>query len=311
MSLTGILPLNKPVGMRSTACVEAVRRVLGKKIKVGHGGTLDSTASGLLLLLIGPATRLSNFIMEMPKCYETVIRLGIETTTDDASGDIRGEGDTSHVTGDSIDGALLSFMGWRMQEPPQISAVHIDGERAHRLARGGACLPMAPKPIFIEKIERLGPVSEALVSLRVSCHKGTYIRSLARDLGRRLGCGAHVQALRRISSGPYFLEGAPSADELSRMSASELTEHVLPIDSLGCVSARYTADESQRKAMLNGMVLMMNQLRRNNFGRFTNDLKEVVVVLDGIFSICRMERRHASFELFPVTNIFYSGSDSR
>lgn len=311
MSLTGILPLYKPIGMRSTACVEAVRRVLGKKNKVGHGGTLDSTASGLLLLLIGPATRLSSYIMGMPKCYETVIRFGAETTTDDAAGDIRSEGDSRHVTDDAIDGALPAFMGWRMQEPPQISAVHIDGERAHKLARGGACLPIEPKPIFIEKIERLESVSEASVMLRVSCHKGTYIRSLARDLGRRLGCGAHVQSLHRVSSGPYFSDGAPSADALPLMSTSELAERILPIDSLNCVSARYTADESQRKMMLNGRTQMLNQLHRNNFGRFTNDSKEVVVVIDGIFSICRAERRHASLELFPVTNIFYSGSDSK
>lgn len=309
MSLTGILPLDKSVGTRSTACVEAARRILGRKIKVGHGGTLDSTASGLLLLLVGAATRLSNYIMEMPKCYETVIRLGIETTTDDASGDIKCETDANGVTDAMVDGLLPAFMGWHMQEPPQISAVHVGGKRAHTLVRGGASLLIEPKPVFVRRIERLGPVSQATVALRISCHKGTYIRSLARDLGRRLGCGAHVQLLRRISSGPFFAAGALHSEELRHMNTLELERYVLPLHSLGDVSVSYTADQALREMMLNGRPQMLDKLHRNNFGRFSNNLKQVIIVMDGILSVCRAERRHDSLELFPETNIFYSGSD--
>ncbi len=121
--------------MRSTKCVELVRNKLGRKTKVGHGGTLDSTASGLLIILVGAATRLSNFIMEMPKLYETVACLGAETSTDDASGEIISSNGRGTVSEKDIDLALSSFMGWRMQAPPDVSAVHVDGRRAHELAR--------------------------------------------------------------------------------------------------------------------------------------------------------------------------------
>lgn len=308
MSLTGILPLDKPVGMRSTACAEAARRVLGGKIKVGHGGTLDSTASGLLLLLIGPATRLSSYIMEIPKCYETVVRFGVETVTDDASGDIISETEADSVTDAAIDGLLPAFIGWRMQEPPQISAVHVRGERAHKLVRGGMSLPIKPKPVFIRKIERLGTVSQATVPLRISCRKGTYIRSLARDMGRRLGCGAHVQSLRRIASGPFGADNALNVGEMIGMNAPELEKHILPLDSLCNVSARYIADESLRRMMLNGRAQSLEQLRRGNFGQFSNDLKQIIIVMDGIFSVCRAKCLRDTLELVPEINIFYGGS---
>lgn len=310
MSLTGILPLDKPVGVRSTSCVEAARRALGGKIKVGHGGTLDSTASGLLLLLIGPATRLSNYIMEMPKRYETTLQFGAETTTDDASGEIKSSADAGCVTDSSIDGLIPAFIGWRMQEPPQISAVHVGGERAHKLSRGGMDLSIKPKPVFIRKIERLGSVSQGCVQLAISCGKGTYVRSLARDFGRRLGCGAHVRTLRRLSSGPFFAADALPARELADMEAGELEKYIQPLSSLGGVSARYAADESERKKLLNGRTQMLGQLRRNNFGQFNNNLKHIIITIDGIFSVCRAERNGDSFELFPETNIFYGGRNS-
>lgn len=306
MSLIGILPLDKPPGIRSTACVEAARRALGGKIKIGHGGTLDSTASGLLLLLIGMATRLSNYVMEMPKCYETVIQLGSETTTDDASGDIKSVSDARGVTDLEIDTLIPAFLGWRMQEPPQVSAVHVDGERAHKLARDGKGLPIQPKPVYISKIERLDLLSdERRISLKILCHKGTYIRSLARDMGRHLGCGAHVHSLRRLSSGPFSAAKSLPARELPGMRASEIKNHILPIESLYNISANYTADEISRKTVLNGRPQMLNQLCRNNFGQFSNNLQQIVMIMDGVFSICRAESRGDSLELFPETNIFY------
>ena len=144
---SGILPVNKPVGLRSTDCVQKIRRALWRGAKIGHGGTLDSTASGMLIVLIGQATRLSNFIMSMPKTYETVVTFGTRTSTDDASGDVVESAPFGHITDEMIDSALCGFMGWRMQSPPAVSAVHIGGERAHRLrpvphrsgeGRGGA-----------------------------------------------------------------------------------------------------------------------------------------------------------------------------
>lgn len=310
MSMIGILPLDKPVGMRSTACVEAARRALGGKTRVGHGGTLDSTASGLLLLLIGQATRLSNFVMEIPKCYEAEIQLGSETTTDDASGEIISTSDANLITDGAIDGLIPGFLGWRMQEPPQISAVHVGGERAHKLARDGKELMIKPKPVYIAKIERLDALSdEGRFSLRIFCRKGTYIRSLARDIGRRLGCGAHIRTLRRTASGPFLAEKSLPAENLSRLRAPELKNHILSIDSLYNVSASYTVNEANRQAVLNGRPQMLNRLARKEFGQFSDNLKQVFVIMDGIFSICRAEKQGDSLELRPETNLFYGGSD--
>lgn len=310
MSLTGLLPLNKPVGIRSTACVEAVRRALGGKIKVGHGGTLDSTASGLLVLLIGHATRLSGYIMSMPKLYEVVVQLGSETTTDDASGTVKNQSEWNHITETMIDDALPAFLGWRMQEPPQISAVHVGGERAHRLAREGRALPIEPKPVNITGIQRLGAISaEGRIGLRVGCHMGTYIRSMARDLGRRVGCGAHVQALYRVGSGPFSAKCALSPGMLTRLSSAELKKQILSVESLNNVSTRYLIDEARRKNITNGCSMMLNQLKRANFGQFSNDFNQVVLTMDGIFSICQMVRQGNSLELSPKINIFYGGNE--
>lgn len=312
MLRTGLLPLNKSTGIRSTACVEAIRRALGGKTKVGHGGTLDSTASGLLILLIGPATRLSSYIMSMPKCYDVVIQLGSETTTDDASGEVKNESDWNRVTETTIDNALPAFLGWRMQEPPQVSAVHVNGERAHRLVREGKELLIKPKPVNVTKIQRLGAISaEGRISLRIHCHMGTYIRSVARDLGRRIGCMAHVQALHRVSCGPFSASFALSTEKLARPDLSELKKNILSVESLYNVSTRYSADETSKKNITNGRAQVLSQLKRINFGQFMNDFKQIVLTTDNIFSICQMEQKGDSIELSPKINIFYDDGDDR
>lgn len=312
MSLTGLLPLNKPAGMRSTACVEAARSTLGGEIKVGHGGTLDSTASGLLILLVGAATRLSGYIMDMPKCYEAVIQLGRETATDDASGESRGDYDWRYVTDTVIDNALPAFLGWRLQEPPQISAVRVGGERAHRLARGGRELPIEPKPVRINKIERLTSMSShGRIGLKIVCGKGTYIRSLARDLGRKIGCGAHVHSLCRISSGPFRADNSFPAGELLKTNPAELQKLILPPESLCGVSTIYTADEIHRDRVVNGRPQMLSKLRRVSFGLFSGAAGRVVLTMDGVFSICAARPHGSSIELRPEVNIFYGGREVR
>lgn len=312
MSRTGLLPLNKSAGIRSTACVETIRRSLGGKVKVGHGGTLDSTASGLLILLIGHATRLSSYIMSMPKRYDAVIQLGSETTTDDASGEIKSESDWKCVTETMVDNALPAFLGWRMQEPPQVSAVHVNGERAHRLAREGREVLIKPKPVNITRIQRLSAISaEGRVSLRIYCHMGTYIRSLARDLGRRIGCGAHVHALHRISSGPFSASSALYTETLAQLNPLELEKRILSVGSLYNVSTRYAVDEAGKKNIVNGCPQILSQLKRANFGRFINDFNQIVLTYNDIFSICQMKKKGNSIELSPKINIFYGGGDDR
>ncbi|MCL2683818.1 MAG: tRNA pseudouridine(55) synthase TruB, partial [Synergistaceae bacterium] len=199
----GFLPIDKPVGMRSAGCVELIKRIVGR-VKAGHGGTLDSTACGVIVLLLGGATRLSSLVMQMPKIYRAVLKLGTETTTCDYSGEGTISGDASGVTDEDVDAAIPSFMGWRMQVPPEVSAVHVGGRRAHEIFRSGGVPDIEPRPIFIESISRVENLSENHeVELLIRCGKGTYIRALARDMGRRLGCRAHIASLRREAVGPF------------------------------------------------------------------------------------------------------------
>ena len=195
----GLLPVDKPLGLRSSRCVELVKALAGKGTKVGHGGTLDSSASGVLVLLLGGATRASGYVMSMPKTYRAVVRIGAETTTCDYTGQITGLGDFSRVKESDIDEVIPSFIGWRMQVPPEISAVHVNGRRAHRISRAGCKPEIPPRPVFVESIRREGVISDDRdVELLIRCGKGTYVRSIARDIGRRLGCMAHVAGLRRL-----------------------------------------------------------------------------------------------------------------
>lgn len=213
--LNGFLVLNKALGCRCTDLVRRCSRLTGQK-KVGHAGTLDSTAQGLVVMLFGPATRLTEAVMEFPKTYEATVRFGWETDTDDASGAPTTERRSDEgVTFQTLERALLSQMGLTAQEPPRISALRVDGQRAHKLARGGAKFEFRPR--FVENRSFSRPVRQPDGTWRFlfTCHRGGYLRSVARLAGRWLGCGAHLAALRRLSLGPLTLEGALDSETLS------------------------------------------------------------------------------------------------
>ncbi|NLX84649.1 MAG: tRNA pseudouridine(55) synthase TruB [Synergistaceae bacterium] len=302
--LTGLLLLNKPVDMRSTKCVELVRNKLGRKTKVGHGGTLDSTASGLLIVLIGLATRLSNFVMDMPKCYEVTAYLGIETSTDDASGDVTRSCECRNINERDVDLALTSFLGWRMQAPPDVSAVHVDGKRAHELARGGHEVLIEKKPVFFASVERTSEISEeGRVSFRINCGKGTYVRSFVRDLGRLLGCGAHVCELKRLSCGPLELDRSVDAGLLDDINKEALVEKLLPPESLCAASASYLCCEEGTKRLINGLNISLHDLKRENFARYSSRTGNVIVRSEKIFSICQFKDPSKPYDLYPEVNI--------
>ena len=220
--LSGIMPIDKPAGMTSHDVVGFVRRVTGER-RVGHAGTLDPMATGLLVVLIGPATRLEQFVSASYKTYEATIAFGAETDTEDAEGSVVATAPVPPAVLRESDAqrVLDAFLGESMQVPPQYSALKVDGKTAHRVARGGGEIELAARPIDVTlaELESVDATSATWRAIfRVS--KGTYIRSLARDIGRAAGTAAHLAGLRRIESGALSLDrDANSLEEVERAAA--------------------------------------------------------------------------------------------
>jgi tRNA pseudouridine55 synthase len=197
----GWLVLDKPVGMTSTAAVSRVRRIFGER-KAGHAGTLDPLASGCLPIAFGEATKTVPFVVDGLKTYRFTVRWGIETDTDDSQGEIVAT--SERIPGDGeIDAALPRFIGLIEQVPPRYSAIKIAGERAYDLAREGGEVTLSPRTVEIVTLERDGPTAGGETEFWCECGKGTYVRALARDLGRALHSHGHVKALRRLAVGPF------------------------------------------------------------------------------------------------------------
>lgn len=210
LSTDGLLLVDKPAGITSHDVVARARRALGVR-RIGHHGTLDPFATGLLVLLVGRATRLAPFLAGEPKVYEAEVRFGAETSTDDLTGEIVRQAPLP--TPESVREAILALTGTIEQLPPSVSAKQVDGERAHAAARAGRPLTLRPVTVTVHSWELHELTPERLVAT-ISCGTGTYIRALARDLGRATGSAAHLVALRRVASGPFSVSGAIHADEL-------------------------------------------------------------------------------------------------
>lgn len=194
--------------------VQRVRKALGIR-RVGHSGTLDPFASGLLVVCVGKATRLAEYYQELPKTYSAQVRFGAESTTDDITGEPRHAPRPVDFDREALATALTQFVGELDQVPPTYSAKKIQGRRAYDLARGGQDVPLKPQRVHVHAIQIETPLAENHVSLQVRCSSGTYIRSLARDLGRVLGCGACLVRLRRLSVGDLHVDGALVPETLS------------------------------------------------------------------------------------------------
>lgn len=203
----GVFLVDKPVGPSSFRMVQLVRRALSIK-KVGHAGTLDPFASGLLIICVGrPATRLISQFMDGNKRYEAVLKLGIETTTQDLEGEVVAQHEVRAFTREELEQCLAGFMGEQLQVPPQYSALKHQGKPLYHYARKGIVIEKAPRPVTIFRLELLAAGPDSL-RIMVECSKGTYIRTLAADIGSALGCGAHLVALRRLQSGLFSVDDA-------------------------------------------------------------------------------------------------------
>jgi tRNA pseudouridine55 synthase len=224
--VNGWLILDKPVGMTSTHAVSVAKRVFQAK-RAGHAGTLDPLASGLLPIALGEATKTVPFVMDGRKVYRFTVRWGEERDTDDAEGRVAATSD-ERPAAEAIRALLPRFTGLIEQVPPRFSAVKIEGERAYDLARDGEVVELAPRTIEVHRLELIETPDADHTVLAAECGKGTYVRALARDLGRLLGCFGHVAALRRTAVGPFAEDVAVSLEALQRSAQTEGGEPAPP-----------------------------------------------------------------------------------
>lgn len=237
----GLLLVDKPEGMTSHDVVDAVRRALGTR-KVGHAGTLDPMATGLLLVGVGRATRLLRFLGDLPKTYEGAGRLGVETDTLDAEGEVVRVAPVS-ATREDVERAIAGLVGTSMQRPPAYSAVKVGGRKLYEAARRGEPLEAPPRPIVVEAFEVLGYEAPAF-GFRVRCSGGTYVRVLIADIGALLGCGAHLARLRRVAIGSFRVQDAAPPEALGELLPHEAAVRHLPRVDLGVEEARAAANGS-------------------------------------------------------------------
>lgn len=222
----GALLVDKPAGPTSHDVVASVRRTFQLE-KVGHAGTLDPGATGLLILLLGRGTKLSEKLMSSDKVYEGTVKFGETTDSYDADGEIVSSLPLLPMTLDEINQAASTFVGDQLQTPPMVSAIKKDGVPLYKLARKGIEVPREPKLIHIYNF-KFSRYDEPVGEFRAACTKGTYVRSLAHDLGQKLGCGAHLLSLRRSASGAFDVKDAIPLDQLLQMPAADLSKRVIP-----------------------------------------------------------------------------------
>jgi tRNA pseudouridine55 synthase len=243
----GLLIVNKPSGITSRAVVNRVARLF-RRLKVGHAGTLDPLASGVLAVCIGTATRLVEELQRLPKSYRTVFRLGARSDTLDADGRIVEEPCVRVPSADEVESALRPFLGEVVQMPPSYSALKVKGQRAYDLARAGRSVDLAPRSVRIDRIA-LVAYAWPRVELEIDCGGGTFIRSIARDMGEALACGGLVETLTRTRVGPFELAGAVDAAQL----APEAIERHLrpPLDAVSDLP-RIALDPQQLELVAHG-----------------------------------------------------------
>ncbi len=231
MSIDGLAVVDKPGGCTSHDVVGRCRRIFGQR-KVGHGGTLDPDATGVLLVGLGRATRLLRYLTALPKSYEGEIVLGAATSTLDDSGEVLATYDMSGLCLEDIRTAAARFVGDIEQVPPMVSAVQIGGRRLYELARAGIEVERAPRPVTVSRFDVSTGPEPGVFRIEVDCSSGTYVRSLAADVGSALGGGAHLRRLRRTAVGPFAVEGATSLDDLGVddvLSPAAAVSHLAPV----------------------------------------------------------------------------------
>lgn len=280
----GLLLLDKEPGFTSHDAVQKSRRVLRQK-KIGHCGTLDPDATGLLLLTLGTATRLTRFLIRAPKVYEGVIRFGAATDTYDSSGKVVSEapaGAVAALTAEAVAGAMRGFQGEIQQQPPPYSAKKVQGVKYYELARRGEEVPSEPKEVTVYEFVPLGEIEDGRLRFRLSCSSGTYARGLAHDLGAALGVGGHLAELRRTRIGGFRVEDALPLSRLEeRMQAGEpLGSAWIPFDQIPLPFGEVTADPQQEHRISHGQTVLVRELagEEGDWVKLINRRREFIAV---------------------------------
>ncbi len=255
----GWLVLDKPINMTSTQAVAAVRRAFNAQ-KAGHSGTLDPLATGILPIALGEGTKTVSFAVDGEKAYRFTVRWGAETETDDTEGGITKTSDNRPARAD-IEALLPRFHGEIMQTPPAYSAIKIAGERAYDLARNGETVVIEPRPVFIDSLTLVDMPDEATSVFEARCGKGTYVRALARDMGRILGCYGHVIALRRTQVGPFDETRAVPLEALLAAAESgdpdQVAKYLLPVESALADLPELLVSQSDAATLARGQTVLI------------------------------------------------------
>ena len=252
--MDGFLVLNKPLGKTSSDCVVFVRKRLPRGTAIGHGGTLDPMASGVLPVCVGAATRLFDYIIDKQKTYVAELQLGVVTDTQDATGAVV-ETRSVNVTEADVRAALPRFIGEIWQTPPMYSAIKRGGKRLYELARRGESVELAPRACRVDDVRLTASLGNGRYRLEVDCGKGVYIRTLCHDIGAYLGCGGHMATLARTRAGVFTLENALTLEEVDALGAEGLEARLLPMDAAIAHLSAVRVEARHRAAVRNGMPL--------------------------------------------------------
>jgi len=251
--IDGLLILDKPAGISSNAALQRARRLL-QAAKAGHTGSLDPIATGVLPLCFGEATKLSGFLLDTAKRYQVRVRLGRTTTTADREGEILERRAVPQLSAELLEAALQRFRGEQRQVPPMYSALKHQGKRLYELARQGQEIDREPRAVTLYSLDLRGFGGDWL-DLDVHCSKGTYIRSLAVDLGESLGCGGHVAVLRRTAVGEFPIQSALTLEQLEAMEPEQRLSRLLPMDTMVAGLSRVGLDHGQAVRFLQGQAI--------------------------------------------------------
>ena len=299
--IDGIINVRKEKGFTSHDVVAKLRGITRQK-KIGHTGTLDPDATGVLPVCFGKATKLCDMLTEKEKAYEAVLLLGKTTDTQDISGEVKKECSVEGITQDQVRETILSFVGEYDQIPPMYSALKVNGKKLYELAREGVEIERKPRKIQIHRIE-IREINLPEVRFEVWCSKGTYIRTLCNDIGEKLGCGGCMSSLIRTKSGIFTLEESKSLDEIETcVREGRIEEILVPIDAMFPDVPKVFVKEGEEKSVYNGNALTKRQLEENTMPQSQERIR--VYQKDGLF--LALYRYDSKENRYKVEKMFYN-----